>query len=283
MKAGFPVVAVITKPDSPKGRGHTLAQPAVKIFAQKHNITVWQPEKLPDINDRIAELNQPTGVLVSYGKLIPESTLDLFTPGIINVHPSLLPKYRGPSPIETAILTREEETGISIIRLVAAMDAGPIYKQTKVSLRGDETAEQLYADLGERGSRLLISILPSIMDGSSVAHPQDDDNATYCKMIQKSDGAIDWNETARNIEARIRAYHLWPKSRTTLGGVEVIITRGEVIDADNSAPGHVTIHSDELIIGTASGALRIISLKPLGKKEMPVTAFLSGYRDRLSI
>ena len=124
VEAGFPVEVVVTKPDMPKGRGHVLTEPLVKTFAKKHGIQVWQPAKLNDINDDIAKLNNPIGVLVSFGKIIPQKTLDLFTPGIINVHPSLLPKYRGPSPIEAAILMGDQETGVSIMRLSAQMDAG---------------------------------------------------------------------------------------------------------------------------------------------------------------
>jgi methionyl-tRNA formyltransferase len=286
LKAGFPIVAVVTKPDSARGRGHQLSQPAVKTFATENNIPVWQPTKLSEVNDKIKTFDQPIGVLVSYGKIIPESTLDLFTPGIINLHPSLLPKYRGASPIESAIIMGEKETGISIMKLVAAMDAGPVYKQIEVPLTGKEIADDLYTSLGEKGANLLIEALPLIIDGTLKPSNQDDSAVTYCQPIQKTDGIIDWNEDAKIIEARIRAYHIWPKSRTKLGDVEVIITKAEAVNDNYGDPGHVMVHADqnnELTVDAGHGALRIISLKPIDKKEMPVSAFLAGYRSQLDV
>jgi len=280
VEADFPVVAVVTKPDSPKGRGHAIIPPAVKTYAETHGITVWQPQKLADITDEIEKLDHPAGVLVSYGKIIPQATLDLFTPGIINLHPSLLPKYRGPSPVETAIAAGDKETGISIIKLIAAMDAGPIYRQIRIPLHGKETAEELYVELGRQGSELLVETLPPILDGSLQPSNQADD-ATYCKLLSKDDGTINWNTAAATIEARIRAYHIWPQSRTTLGDIDVIITAAEVIDSRDSIPGSLTVENGSLIVGTGQDSLRILTLKPLGKKEMPVGAFLSGYHNHL--
>lgn len=282
VEANFPVVAVVTKPDSPKGRGHVLTQPIVKTFAQKHNIPVWQPEKLNEINEKIVALGNPTGVLVSYGKIVSQSTLDLFTPGIINVHPSLLPKYRGPSPIESVILANDKETGVSIMRLTAPMDAGPIYKQVPIRLKGNETSKQLYESLGSTGAQILIDSLPGIVNGTLEPYSQDDSLATYCKMLKKTDGVINWNEEAKIIESHIRAYTMWPQSRTMLGDVEVIITSGEVVEETHGAPGHIFIQNGELTISTGVGGLRIISIKPSGKKEMPISAFLSGYQNRLN-
>ena len=140
---GFSIPAVITKPDSKKGRGKKMVPSAVKILAEEYKIPVWQPRKLADIVSDIKSLDDPIGVLVSYGKIIPQSVIDLFSPGIVNVHPSLLPKYRGPSPIETAILNGDDKTGISIMQLSADMDAGPVYDQLEVGLDGNETAPQL--------------------------------------------------------------------------------------------------------------------------------------------
>jgi methionyl-tRNA formyltransferase len=284
VEAGFPVAAVVTKPDSPKGRGHLVTEPIVKQYAKEHKITVWQPNKVKEINAEIVKLNQPVGVLVSYGKILPQETLDLFTPGIINVHPSLLPKLRGPSPIESAILSGDQETGVSIMRLTAAMDAGPIYKQVHVALNGKETSEQLYDELGKMGADLLVEILPSIVDDSLLPYDQDDDSASYSKLLKKDDGVINWNDDARSIEARIRAYCLWPKSRTSLGKIEVIITNAEVVDGSEGTPGTIILDDySGLTITAAQGSIRINTLKPIGKKEMPVSAFLSGYRSQLEL
>lgn len=284
VESGFNVAAVVTKPDSPQGRGHRLTPPKVKVYAEEHGIPVWQPSKLSEINDKISHLDTPAGVLVSYGKIIPQSTLDLFTPGIINVHPSLLPKYRGPSPIETAIIMGDHKTGVSIMKLISDMDAGPVYKQIEIPLSGDETATELYHTLGDVGSELLVDSLPSILDGSLIPVEQDDDQSTYCNLIKKSDGIIDWSERAEVIVARIRAYQEWPKSRATLGDVEVIITKAEALSyGSHTDPGNITLENDSLIIGAGRGSVRIQTLKPLGKKEMPVSAFLAGYRFQLGL
>lgn len=283
VEAGYPVVAVVTKPDAPKGRGHQVIPPAVKVYAEEHNIPVWQPAKLSDIHDDIAALDNPTGVLVSYGKIIPQSLLDLFTPGIINLHPSLLPKYRGPSPIESAIIGGDKETGVSIMKLSAAMDAGPVYRQLAVTLTGSETAEELYENLGAIGANLLVEILPSIIEGALVPEEQNDTEATYCQIIKKSDGIIDWNESAKTIESHVRAYLGWPQSRTQIGKVDVVVTKAGVAEMGSATPGRIMAEKSRLFIGTSQDWLEITALKPLGKKEMPVEAFLAGYRSQIDI
>src|SRR5665213_119654 len=143
---GWPVLAAVTKPDARGGRGQKLIVPKVKQIADKHNIPVLQPEKFSEINAKIAELKPELGVLVAYGKIIPQGTIDLFPGGIINVHPSLLPKYRGPAPIEAPILNGDKETGISLMRLSAGMDEGPVYEQKRVALNGDEQRPELYKE-----------------------------------------------------------------------------------------------------------------------------------------
>ena len=285
--AGFDIAAVVTKPDSPQGRGQKLTPPKVKTYALEHGMPVWQPGKLSEIADDIRALENPAGVLVSFGKIIPQSLIDLFSPGIINVHPSLLPLYRGPSPIETAIVNGDTETGVSIMLLSAKMDAGPVYAQQPFALENTEDADQLYAQLGLLGNELLVGNLAAILDGSLLPAPQDDSQATYCQLIKKSDGIIDWNKPAQRIEREIRAYKGWPQSRTTIGDVDVIITKAHAIPVTYHAPGHVEIINEDgmqvLMIDCADGYLCIDRLKPLGKKEMPVQAFLAGYRHQLGV
>lgn len=282
--SGYLIAAVVTKPDSIKGRGHTLIPPTVKIIAESHGIPVWQPAKLAEIHDNIADLQPVTGVLVSYGKIIPQSIINLFTPGIINVHPSKLPLYRGPSPIEAAILNGDSHTGVSIMQLSAAMDAGPVYTFTPYKLQGDETQESLYKTLGEIGATKLVAILPSIIDSSLTPNPQNEDSATYCKLIEKSAGNIDWTKSAQQIEREIRAYHTWPKSRTNLNEIDTIITAAYVVSPeDKKEPGTVEVDNERqtVLIHAGIDALSIERLKPMGKKEMPVRAFLAGYKGRL--
>ncbi len=277
VNANLPVTAVITKPDTPKGRGHIMTQPLVKSFALEHGITVWQPQRLTDIADDIKKLDSPIGILVSYGKIIPQSIIDLFTPGIINVHPSMLPKYRGPSPIEAAILNGDPETAVSIMRLSAAMDAGPVYGYTPLELTGTETRASLYEKLGEIGAQTLLKLLPLIINGEATDINQDDTLASYCKLITKKDGIIDWNKPAAQIEREIRAYAGWPGSRTSIIGIDSIITRASVVSMGHAAPGETKIDDNHLYVSTSQDWLEILALKPIGKKEMPAKAFLSGY------
>lgn len=269
--AGFAVAAVVTKPDSKKGRGQRLTPPEVKIYAEQHNIPVWQPTKLAAISEQIQALEMPVGVLVSYGKLIPQSIIDLFSPGIINLHPSLLPRYRGPSPIESAILHGDHQTGISLMQLSAAMDAGPVYDQQTIALSGSETAPELYEIIGRLGSQRLVTLLPAILDGSLQPVSQDDGTATYCKLLTKADGHLTpTTMTAREAERRIRAFLLFPKSRLAFHDQSLIITKAHVsgkpaVMLDQKFQDDLYLCVDELV--ASSG------------KTMSATAFLHGQKE----
>ena len=286
IESNYQVAAVVTKPDSRKGRGQTLVPPTVKLIANRHNIPVLQPSKLSEITDIIISMQPVAGVLVSFGKIIPQATIDLFSPGIINVHPSHLPKYRGPSPLEAAIINGDEETGISIMQLSAAMDAGPVYSFTPYVMHGDEVQTSFYETMAERGAQALMEALPFILDESLVPRPQNDEEATYCQLIQKSDGIINWNQPAINIERMIRAYHGWPRNRTIIGDIELIITKAQtVVSEHQKQPGTFEIideHEGTAIVYASEDALLIQSVKPVDKKEMPIRAFLAGYKQRLT-
>ncbi|MGE5309657.1 MAG: methionyl-tRNA formyltransferase [Sphaerimonospora mesophila] len=233
IKAGYDIAAVVTKPDSIRGRGHQVDSPTVAKIAAQHGITVLQPQKLADISDQLLSLSAAAGVLVSYGKIIPESIIQLFPNGIINLHPSLLPKYRGPSPIEAAILNGDPKTGLTLMALAKAMDAGPIYCQETVSLSGTETKPELYESLSRQGAELMIEKLPGILDGRIKPVPQDDTLATYCQLIDRqADGYITpATMPASECERRVRAYLGWPKTRLDYLGTEVIVTKAQVLDS----------------------------------------------------
>lgn len=226
---GFTIGAVVTKPDSRKGRGRELSKSIVKEIAEANNIPVLQPVKVAEITEEIKKLDNPIGVLVSYGKIIPQSVIDLFNPGIINVHPSLLPLYRGPSPVETAILNGDTETGVTIMQLSAAMDAGPIYSQVTVLLNDTETGPELEVQLAELGAQQLSLTLPMIIDGHSQPIPQNDDLATYCKLLSKDNSTLDTaNLTAEQAERQVRAYLAFPKTKTIIDGHQIVITKAHV-------------------------------------------------------
>lgn len=231
IEAGYTIAAVVTKPDSKKGRGQQLIAPAVKVLATRHNIPVWQPEKLADIADDIRALGTVTGVLVSYGKIVPQAIINLFTPGIINVHPSLLPKYRGPSPIESAIKNGDPVTGVSIMQLSARMDAGPVYTAKEHPLQGTETRPELYHALADIGTNLLLESLPTIIDGSMLPTAQNEEAASYCQLLEKRSAQLDL-QTLSAVEAEriVRAHIGFPKSKITVADHTIIITKAHVSD-----------------------------------------------------
>ena len=269
VEAGYPIAAVVTKPDTPKGRGKKIAAPAVKTFAAQSGIPVWQPAKLKDIISDIKRFDNPIGVLVSFGKIIPQSMLDLFTPGIINVHPSLLPLYRGPSPIESAIANRDNKAGVTIMKLEAAMDAGPIYVQVPYALDFTETKPELYNTLFTLGANLLVANLPKIVAGELQPTSQDESSATYCSLLSKDMAQLDLAQlTPGEAEARIRAHLGFPRSRVTVGSYDLIVTK---------AHGVITKETP-LDLECANGAFLSIDevIAPSGK-TMSGAEFLRGY------
>lgn len=271
---GFPVAAVVTKPDSQKGRGRKLTESIVKQIALEHGLPVWQPSKVQEIAQNVAQLAEetgqpPLGILVSYGKIIPESIIRAFEPGIINVHPSLLPKYRGPSPVESAILNGDTETGVTIMQLSKEMDAGPLYSQIRFPLSDTETAPELEQTLAELGAQELTVILPSIISGALLPTPQDESSATYCQLLSKENSTLNFAHlTATEAERQIRAYLAFPKSKTTVAEHQIVITKA-----------HVSIEQiNELDILCSDGRYLTVDelIGPSGK-PMNAKAFLNGY------
>jgi methionyl-tRNA formyltransferase len=273
-QAGWPIEAVVTKPDSTAGRGRKLTSPVTKVWAEEHSIPVLQPEKLSDAEPKLNNFRVQLGVVASYGKIIPDSVFDLFPLGLINVHPSLLPKYRGPSPIEAAILNGDSQSGVSIMLLNPEMDAGPIFAQINLPLSGKETQPELYDQLGKRGAELLIDVLPAIVSEELKPQPQDENLVSFTKLIQKSDGQIDWSQPAEQIEREIRAYLGWPGSRTQLFEKDVTITAAHVESENEVCPPGKCLH-----MSTGQGCLVIDKLKPAGGREMTAAEFLAGIRN----
>jgi methionyl-tRNA formyltransferase len=268
IEAGYSIGAVITKPDTKSGRGQKLTPPAVKTLAEQHNIPVWQPTKIQDIVNDINSFDQPVGVLSSFGRIIPQNIIDLFTPGIINVHPSLLPAYRGPSPIETTILNGDEHTGVSIMLLSAAMDAGPIYAQATYPLTGTETQPELYEHLADFGSSLLIQHLPHILSGELQPTPQPD-AATYTHLLKKNDAVVDpLTYKAATLARKVRAHLVYPKTKLTLLGQPVTITAASASPIRTSALDVVCGDGEFLVVAELIG--------PSGRR-MTGHDFLNGY------
>ena len=270
LKAGFNVVAVVTQPDKPSGRSKQPEASAVKQFAQEKGIPVLQPSQLnEDFIKELTDLKPDAGVVVSYGRIVPKPVLNLFKDGLINVHASLLPKYRGSSPIESAILNGDEKTGVTLMQLDEGMDTGPIYISEETPLR-TETRPELYEKLAEIGANLLVKSLPDIISGKLKPTPQEESSATEVKMLQKSDGSIDWTQPAEQIERQVRAYLGWPGSRTRIHGKDATITATHVLVGQESTDG--------IPMETGDGVLVIERLIPAGKKEMTAGEFMRGIR-----
>lgn len=268
---GFAVSLVVTKPDTPRGRSNRLIAPVVKSYALEHGIPVVQPQRLGDITGLLAEHKADAGVLVSYGKILPQRTLDLFNQiGIINVHPSLLPKYRGPAPIEAAIRNGDKRTGISIMRLTAGMDEGPVFAQRTIDLNGTETRPELTASLAHAGAAYLVETLPAILSGELHAKPQQNGDVSYTSLLTKQDGTLrPETDDAYVLERQVRAYLGYPKSHLTIQNIDVIVTSAKVVGSLTAAP---------LVIACAGDTyLSVEELVAPSGKLMAADAFVRGY------
>lgn len=245
------------------------------------DIPVSTSTNLEEIGKELRGIKPTIGILVAYGLIIPKSIIGIFPNGIINIHPSLLPKGRGPAPIEETILDGSNQTGVTIMRLSEEMDKGPVLAQASIDLHGKETKQELADSLLELGNELLIKCLDDIFSSNAIKSvPQTEAGATYTHKIKKSDGIIDWNKPAVNLEREVRAYAGWPKSSTILNGISCIITEAQVVAGEGS-PGRYRVTDNSMIVFTSKGAFSINRLKPAGKKDMSVEEFLRGYESRL--
>lgn len=276
--AGYTIAAVVANHETAKSRNARDLE--VAVVAREHNIPVLLPDRPKDILEQLQSFEAVAGVLIAYGRIVPQSVIDIFPRGIINIHPSLLPKHRGPTPLESVILDGSELTGVSIMELAKEMDAGPVYAQAEYELTGTETKQELAEKLTEIGSAMLLDVLPGILSGDIVAMPQEHSAATYDRLIGKDDGILDFTKPAGQLERELRAYAEWPKSRTTLAGKEVVVTKAHVVIGTEPA-GRPFIEQKQLCVGTGEGILVIDTLKPAGKAEMPAQAFLAGYAKDL--
>lgn len=281
IESDYEIVAVVSNFTASQSRSTRALE--IQSVAEAHGIPVLLPDKPADIIDQLQSFGAEAAVLVAYGKIVPQSIIDIFPRGIINIHPSLLPLHRGPTPIESVILSGDKRTGVSVMQLAREMDAGPIYAQSEVPLSGAETKQELADKLLEIGKTMVLELLPGILEGSIVALPQDDSHATYDKLITKDDGKLDFTKSASLLEREIRAFVDWPKSRTRIAGIDVIITRAKAFKEvkANSKPGDVykSTSGKNILITTNAGSLLIERLKPAGKKEMTAEAFLAGHKS----
>lgn len=281
---GYNIVAVVTRADAPAGRKRELKSTPIKEFAVAHNLNVIEPNSSSELFLILDEIKPDLGVLIAYGKIIPEKVISLFPLGIINFHPSDLPRYRGPSPIETAILDGAELGIISFIKLDKGMDSGDILAKHKINIPNIDklSAPSIYDKLGEIGANLLVDDLTKLIEGNAKFIKRDHSGASFSKMIEKLDGFIDVNESAENNLKRIRAYSGWPGCKSEILGTEVSIIEAHAIaqhsdDKENTSIGSIIrLENNELGIATSSGILVIDKLVPAGKRLMSGKDFLLG-------
>lgn len=277
------VVGVVTQPDKPKGRGKEIHMSPVKECALQHNIPVYQPVRARDeaFVDEMRALNPDVMVVIAFGQILPKSLLELPKYGCVNIHASLLPKYRGAAPIQWAVINGDEETGITTMMMDVEMDTGDMLEKTVVKLDTEETGGSLFDRLSLLGGDLILSTLSKLEKGEITPVPQDHEKATYVKKISKSMGDIDWTMDAVSIERLVRGLNPWPSAFTRWNGKMLKIWEAKVLpDPDVKLPcGSVISASDEgLKIQTGAGVLCVTSLQLEGKKRMDTAAFLRGYQ-----
>lgn len=278
-EADIDVASVVCQPDKPVGRKKIIMAPATKALAEKNGIEVYQPKSLKK-NDAVVQLasyEADVFVVVAYGKIIPQTILDIPKNGSLNVHPSLLPEYRGPAPMQAAIASGDDQTGITIMLLDAGMDTGPILAQATLSLDADETYTSLQEKVHRDGPKLLVETLKRHIAGDITPIPQDDDRATLTSLLSREDGKIDWSAPMIQIERKVRAYDPWPGTWTTWNGKRLKILKAAPADFDpEHAPGTVAVKEGKILVDCHDGTLDIQKLQLEGKPPMNPKEFLAG-------
>jgi len=280
LKAGHEVTAVVTQPDRPKGRRGELSPCPVKECALKHGLTVFQPERIkrPEAVEILKTYPADIYVVAAFGQILSAEILHLPRYGCVNIHASLLPKYRGAAPIQWAVINGEEKSGVTIMQMDEGIDTGDILLQREVVLTPEETGGSLFDRLAECGAELITEALSGIGAGTITARPQDENAATHVGMLKKEDGRIDWQKSAAAIERKIRGMDPWPSAYSRLDGKLCKFYRAEV-SHDAGTPGEVlSVEKDGFTIGCGEGSLRIRELQIEGKKRMNAGDFLRGYR-----
>ena len=274
------VAGIVTQPDRPAGRSKEPRFSPVKRAALAHDIPVFQPEKIRR-DEAIAELKRwqaDVYIVAAFGQILPQSVLDIPAYGSLNTHASLLPRWRGAAPIQAAIRAGDRETGITIMKMDAGLDTGPILSQRALTIADDETAESLHDRLALLAAELLIETLPAYLDDRIQPRPQDDSQATYAPMIKKEEGQIDWTQAALVIERQIRAFTPWPGTFSTWKTQPIRILRAQV-GSGHADPGQITERDGLTAVGTSEGLLVLQRVQLAGRKALSIDEFLRGHAD----
>jgi len=279
------VAGVITQPDRPRGRGQKITHAPVKALAVERGIPVYQPDRLkpPEVADALRAWNADLGVVAAYGRIIPEHLLTIPRFGMINVHASLLPKYRGAAPVHRAVISGDDQTGVTIMRVVKELDAGGMFAKVTRPIGPDETSDVVETALAEMGAQLLVAVVDQLASGTAREEPQDDTQATYAPRLTKEEGRIDWTQAASAIHNRVRGLYPWPHAYTFFNGTRLIVLRSAVATrtagASASGPGTILGATSEAIqVATGNGDLAILEVQPEGRRAMRVHDFLLGHR-----
>jgi len=277
------VVGVVTQPDRPRGRGPRVSDAPVKGLAIDAGVPVLQPERLrrEDVEPAFRTLDADLGVVAAYGKILPEWLLALPRLGMVNVHASLLPKYRGAAPVHRAVMAGERETGVTIMRVVKALDAGPMIDRVRTSIGPDETSEEVECRLSEQGAALLVDVVDRLAEGPLEERDQDDAEATYAHKLTRDDSPLDWTLGARAVHDRVRGLHPWPHASTLLDGRRLIVHRtstGAPL-ASPLPPGTVVAASRAGVTVACGdgGTVNLLVVQPEGRRAMPAGDFLAGH------
>ena len=278
IKSGYDVCGVFTQPDKPKGRGYALAPPPVKVTALENDIPVYQPTTLKD-GEALTILNELSPdciVVVAYGKILPKDILDLPRYGCINVHASLLPKYRGAAPIQWSVINGETETGVTTMYMDVGLDTGDMIMKKSCEIGENETAGQLHDKLSSLGAQLIVDTVKALENGSATREKQDDSQSCYSPMLDKSLCRIDWNQSAQQVHNKVRGLSPWPVAVASINGKKVKIHQ-TVKCADSGTPGEI-ISLSPLTVACGCGSVIINELQLEGKKRMDSGSFLNGHK-----
>jgi methionyl-tRNA formyltransferase len=285
--AGHEIAAVVTQPDRPKGRGHMVAMSAVKSRALELNLPILQPVRVrkdPEFLQTLRRIAPDAVVVAAFGQILPQEVLDVPRLGCVNVHASLLPKYRGAAPIQWAVINGDRETGVTTMLMDAGLDTGDILEQKIVPLDPKETGGSLFDRLAGAGAELIVSTLDKLEKGLVTPVPQDESQATHVGMLKKDMGDIDWTADAHRIECLIRGLNPWPTAYSALDGKVIKIWDADVVSSAGSpdaAPGEILRADREgILVRTGENDLRIRELQPVGKRRMTADEFLRGHRIR---
>ncbi|MDF9392464.1 MULTISPECIES: methionyl-tRNA formyltransferase [Methylococcus] len=278
--SGNPPCAVYTQPDRPAGRGRRIASSPVKQLASDHGLPVFQPESLkgPEELERLRELAPDLMVVVAYGLILPPPVLTVPRLGCVNIHASLLPRWRGAAPIQRAILAGDRETGVTLMRIEPRLDAGPMLGKRSCLIGDDDSAATLHDRLAGLGAELLAELLPALAEGCLAGEAQDESRVTYAEKIEKSEARIDWQQDATTLSRRVRAFNPWPVAETTLDGTVLRIWSARALDTpQDTAPGTVLAAAKNLDVACGRGTLRILEIQTPGKRRMSAADFLNAH------